>query len=97
MEIYKLILGQILRFFFRALAGYLAFLDLNSEQQNAFVETTVNYVLPILILLLVELWVYLKNRYFPVLLETAMHSKPTTTIDEIKEKAGQKTNAPVIY
>ena len=97
MSIYYTILAQLLRFLLRFAAGYLAYIGLSSDKQNEFVEVTVGIIAPILLILIAEGWSYLRSRYFPVLLETALNARPTQDIESVKMQAKGKSNAPVIY
>lgn len=97
ISIFYLVLAQILRFALRLAAGYLAFFEVKTEQQNELVEALVGYVVPILLLLVAEAWSFAQKKYFPVLFEQARRAQADTNPEVIKLLASGKTSAPVIY
>jgi len=97
MKVYKLVLGQILRHIFTGLAIYLAVFKVDETQQSELVETTINYVLPLILLGVGQLWSFLQKKYFPQLLESALQANPLASVEDVKRHAKQKTKTPVVY
>lgn len=97
MNIYYLVLAQILRHFFTALAGVLLTVGVTVEMQNELVETTVTIIVPILLLLLSQGWSFFQKRYLPLLFKTALQAPPTETVKFVRWMAKQKTRTPVVY
>jgi hypothetical protein len=97
MNIYYLVLAQIFRFSLRIGAGYLAYVGIAGDMQNELVETMITQITPLILLSIAEGWSYLKNRYFPVLFETALRANSNDSVRYVKLQAKEKSNAPVIY
>lgn len=96
-EIYGKILGQAIRFVLRLVAGYLALVDVTAEDQGIFVEVTVQYVTPVLIYSLVELWSWLQKRFAAIREEKARTMKAFTSPLEVKQEAAAETSLPVSF
>ena len=97
MNIYYLVLAQIVRFVLRAAAIYLGYVGVSGDMQNELVETMVTQVVPVLLLLITEGWSFLQKKYFPVLLNAALSARSGESVGFIKSVAKEKSRAPVIY
>jgi hypothetical protein len=97
MNIYYLVLAQVLRFGLRAAAAYLALADVTGDMQNELVEAIISKAVPIVLLAISEGWSFLQKKYLPTLLETARAAQPDASLELVKIRASLKSKAPFIY
>ena len=76
-------------------AGYMAFVGVDAETYGQFVSTTVNILVPIILLLIPQIWGYLQKRWAFYMFKYALHSPPATTEAEVKEMVANKQPPPV--
>jgi hypothetical protein len=98
MNIYLLVIGQFLRFGFRALAVWLHFADiLPAEMQNTLIETAVTDLAPVILLCLTEGSSFLQKTFLKHWLDVAHRSDADTDINDVKLLAKSSSIAPIIY
>jgi hypothetical protein len=87
MNIYSQVIGQIIRYALTALAVYLGLVGVTENQQHELVETIVNWSVPIVLALAVQVWSYYRKKYASYLVETALLSPEGTPIERIALEA----------
>lgn len=88
--IFSKIIGQILRHFFTIAAGYLIFVGVDKESNSELVDTTINLIVPLIILAAVQIYGVMQKRTQDYMFKYALHAPVGTTEEEVKQMVAKR-------
>jgi hypothetical protein len=90
-EIYHRVIGQIIRTLFRLAAAYAVFVGIDAETYGEFTAVSVNYIVPVIILAITEVYSILLKRTAAYRARYALAAPPETTMAEVDAMVKAKT------
>jgi hypothetical protein len=84
-EIYKKVLGQVLRHFLQSVAVYLAVVGVDEQSHSELVTVTVNILVPVILTAVAQLWGLAQKRYESYMTRFAASAPHNTTVDEVHD------------